>query len=153
MNVETICTYQRKGLLSGPQKPYGSIRRDGDTDATQVRFVKSAQRLDSSLDERGGLLMLDGGRHCDKTRLLAGQKRVDAGSKLADLLRIESVHPTVTTGCRTSCGKLLGPLIAAPRERPLVTRSEGPRKVRRARACVSWMLGKFPSSSVGTPLL
>ena len=45
VNVETIRFYQRKGLLPEPDKPYGSIRRYGETDVTRVRFVKSAQRL------------------------------------------------------------------------------------------------------------
>ncbi|MCI2667660.1 MerR family DNA-binding transcriptional regulator, partial [Enterobacter hormaechei] len=32
VNVETIRFYQRKGLLPEPDKPYGSIRRYGETD-------------------------------------------------------------------------------------------------------------------------
>ena len=51
VNLETIRFYQRKGLLSEPAKPYGSIRRYGQADVTRVRFVKSAQRLGFSLDD------------------------------------------------------------------------------------------------------
>src|SRR3546814_11961208 len=44
VNVETIRFYQRKGLLTEPGRPYGSIRRYGAVDVPRVRFVKSAQR-------------------------------------------------------------------------------------------------------------
>src|SRR3546814_6621658 len=66
VNVETIRFYQRKGLLPEPDKPYGSIRRYGETDVTRVRFVKSAQRLGFSLDEIAELLRLEDGTHCEE---------------------------------------------------------------------------------------
>ena len=130
VNVETIRFYQRKGLLPEPQKPYGGIRRYGEADVARVRFVKSAQRLGFSLDEVDGLLMLDDGAHCDQARHLAEQKLVDVRSKLADLLRIESVLTTLIDDCCASHGKVSCPLIAALQERPLETRSDGPRRVR-----------------------
>jgi MerR family mercuric resistance operon transcriptional regulator len=39
VNVETIRFYQRKGLLSEPERPPGGIRRYGGTDVARVRFV------------------------------------------------------------------------------------------------------------------
>lgn len=45
VNVETIRLYQRKGLLSEPDRPRGRIRRYGGPDVARVKFVKSAQRL------------------------------------------------------------------------------------------------------------
>ena len=127
MNVETIRFYQRKGLLPEPQKPYGSIRRYGEADVARVRFVKSAQRLGFSLDEVDGLLMLDDGAHCDQARHLAEHKLVDVRSKLADLLRIESVLTTLIDDCCASHGKVSCPLIAALQERPQQRRIDGPR--------------------------
>lgn len=35
VNVETIRFYQRKGLLPQPDRPYGSIRRYGETDVAR----------------------------------------------------------------------------------------------------------------------
>ena len=61
VNVETIRFYQRKGLLLEPDRPYGSIRRYGQTDVARVKFVKSAQRLGFSLDEIAELLTLEDG--------------------------------------------------------------------------------------------
>ena len=99
VNVETIRFYQRKGLLPEPDKPYGSIRRYGEADVARVKFVKSAQRLGFSLDEVGGLLMLDDGTHCDEARVLAEQKLKDVREKLADLHRIESVLALLVHDC------------------------------------------------------
>ena len=77
VNVETIRFYQRKGLLPEPDKPYGSIRRYGETDVTRVRFVKSAQRLGFSLDEIAELLRLEDGTHCEEASSLAEHKLKD----------------------------------------------------------------------------
>ena len=51
VNVEMIRFYQRKGLMSEPDRPLGSIRRYAETDIARVRFIKAAQRLGFSLDE------------------------------------------------------------------------------------------------------
>ena len=83
VNVETIRFYQRKGLLPEPDKPYGSIRRYGETDVTRVRFVKSAQRLGFSLDE------------------------------IAELLRLEAVLSDLVCACHARKGNVSCPLIAS----------------------------------------
>ena len=118
VNVETIRFYQRKGLLPEPDKPYGSIRRYGETDVARVRFVKSAQRLGFKLDEVAGLLTLDDGAHCDEARVLAEQKLGDVRAKLADLRRIESVLSALVDDCCASHGTVSCPLISALQERP-----------------------------------
>ena len=118
VNVETIRFYQRKGILPEPDRRYGSIRRYGQADVARVRFVKTAQRLGFSLDEVDGLLTLDDGAHCDEARQLAEQKLVDVRSKLADLLRIESVLANLVDDCCASHGTVSCPLIAALQERP-----------------------------------
>ncbi|MEP5176848.1 MerR family transcriptional regulator, partial [Marinobacter alexandrii] len=51
VHVETIRYYQRRGLLSEPQRPPGGIRRYGSADIDRLTFVKSAQNLGFSLDE------------------------------------------------------------------------------------------------------
>src|SRR3546814_14217958 len=79
VNVETIRFYQRKGLLTEPGRPYGSIRRYGAVDVTRVRFVKSAQRLGFSLAEIAELLSLE-----DRKSGVSGTSvsvRVDIGGR------------------------------------------------------------------------
>lgn len=105
--------YQRKGLLPEPDKPYGSIRRYGDSDVARVRFVKAAQRLGFSLDEVASLLRLEDGTHCNEARALAERKLADVRGKLQDLGRIETVLAKLVDDCCTNQGTVSCPLIAA----------------------------------------
>ncbi|MCC7240870.1 MAG: Hg(II)-responsive transcriptional regulator [Acidobacteria bacterium] len=113
VNVETIRFYQRKGLLPEPARPYGQIRRYGETDVARVMFVKSAQRLGFSLEEIAGLLQLDDGTHCDEARVMAEGKLEDVRAKLRDLRRIESVLRRLVADCCATHGTIACPLIAA----------------------------------------
>ena len=112
VNVETVRFYQRRGLLTAPDRPYGSIRRYGPADVARVKFVKAAQRLGFSLDEVAGLLTLDDGAHCDQARALAEAKLEDVRGKLADLRRIEKVLAALVRECCASRGTVSCPLIS-----------------------------------------
>ena len=113
VNVETIRFYQRKGLLPEPRRPYGGIRRYGESDVARVKFVKSSQRLGFSLKEIAGLLRLEDGTHCDEARAIAELKLDDVRSKLRDLRRMESVLKRLVADCCASRGTIACPLIAA----------------------------------------
>lgn len=113
VNVETIRFYQRKGLLSEPDKPYGSIRRYGEADVARVRFVKSAQRLGFSLDEIAELLRLEDGTHCTEASHLAEHKLKDVREKLADLTRIETALSELVHACHSRKGNFSCPLVAS----------------------------------------
>lgn len=113
VNIETIRFYQRKHLLSEPDKPQGSIRRYGREDVNRVRFVKSAQHLGFSLQEIAELLRLEDGTHCHEASSLAEHKLVDVRAKLADLARMEAVLSHLVGACRASQGKVSCPLIAS----------------------------------------
>jgi MerR family mercuric resistance operon transcriptional regulator len=116
VNVETIRFYQRKGLLSAPDKPYGSIRRYGHSDVARVKFVKSAQRLGFSLDEIAELLRLEDGAHCNQAGSLAELKLKDVREKLADLTRMEAALADLVCACHAAKGKVYCPLIASLQE-------------------------------------
>jgi MerR family transcriptional regulator, mercuric resistance operon regulatory protein len=111
VNVETIRFYQRKGLLSEPDKPYGSIRRYGDADMARVRFIKSAQRLDFSLEEVADLLRLEDGTHCEEAGSLAAHKLKDVREKLVDLTRMETALSQLVDACHAWKGNVSCPLI------------------------------------------
>ncbi|QJD28571.1 Hg(II)-responsive transcriptional regulator [Methylococcus geothermalis] len=113
VHVETIRFYQRRGLLPEPDKPYGSIRRYGETDVMRVRFVKSAQRLGFSLDEIAELLRLDDGTHCEEAASLAEHKLKDVREKQADLARMEAALSDLIGACHASKGNVSCPLIGA----------------------------------------
>ena len=112
VNVETVRFYQRRGLLTAPDRPYGSIRRYGPADVARVKFVKAAQRLGFSLDEVAGLLTLDDGALCDQARALAEARLEDVRGKLADLRRIEKVLAALVRECCASRGTVSCPLIS-----------------------------------------
>lgn len=113
VNVETIRFYQRKGLLSEPDKPLGSIRRYGGADVARVKFVKSAQQLGFSLDEIAELLRLQDGTQCSEARTLAEHKLVSVRQKLTDLTRIESALTSLIQQCCLTTGKVTCPLISS----------------------------------------
>lgn len=115
VNVETIRFYQRKGLMSEPERPYGSIRRYTDIDLNRVRFIKASQRLGFSLDEVGELLKLEDGTHCDEVRDHAERKLWDVREKLADLHRIETALSQLVDRCGKSRGAVKCPLISSLR--------------------------------------
>ncbi|QDL54981.1 Hg(II)-responsive transcriptional regulator [Rhodoferax aquaticus] len=116
VNVETIRFYQRKGLLTEPERPLGGIRRYGPEDVTRVRFIKSAQRLGFSLDEIAELLRLEDGTHCQEASSLATRKLTDVRERLADLSRMEKVLSELVGACNSRSGNVTCPLIASLQE-------------------------------------
>ena len=113
VTVETIRFYQRKGLLSEPEKPSGGIRRYGAVDLSRLKFVRSAQRLGFSLDEVLQLLKLEDGTHCSETAQLAAHHLTEVRAKLADLRRMESALSKLVTACSTHPDNVSCPLITA----------------------------------------
>lgn len=113
VNVETIRFYQRKGLLTKHNRPYGSIRRYGDMDVARARFIKSAQRLGFSLNEIEELLRLEDGTHCEEASRLAEHKLKDVRNKLTDLARLETVLSQLVCACHARKGNISCPLIAS----------------------------------------
>jgi len=113
VNVETIRFYQRKGLLSEPDKPLGSIRRYGGIDVARVKFVKSAQQLGFSLDEIAELLRLQDGTQCSEARTLAEHKLMSVRQKLTDLTQIELALTSLIQQCCLTTGKVTCPLISS----------------------------------------
>ena len=112
VSVETVRFYQRRGLLTEPEKPSGRIRRYGSSDVARVRFIKASQRLGFSLDEVAGLLSLDDGAHCDEARALAEAKLSNVRGKLADLRRIEKALTELVSECCATTGTVSCPLIS-----------------------------------------
>jgi DNA-binding transcriptional MerR regulator len=112
ISLDSVHNYGSKLKLSNsdskgqtPDKPYGSMRRYGETDVTRVRFVKSAQRLGFSLDEIAELLRLEDGTHCEEASSLAEHKLKDVRERMADLARMAALHPSRHSGecCRKAC--------------------------------------------------
>lgn len=113
VHVETIRYYQRRGLLTEPDRPLGGIRRYGEADAARIRFIKSAQKLGFSLDEITTLLMLDDGTQCSAANKIAQQKLNDVRSKLGDLRRMEKTLKKLVGECEKGRGQICCPIISS----------------------------------------
>ena len=98
-NVETIRYYQRRGLLSEPDKPESGYRRYSAEQVKRVRFIKRAQELGFTLEEILGLLRLDGAHACAETRDLAARKLEMIEGKLADLAAMRKALSKLVRGC------------------------------------------------------
>jgi len=113
VNVETIRFYQRRGLLTEPDKPLGGIRRYGEADIARVLFIKAAQRIGFTLGEIFQLLQLDDGTQCSQARAIAEHKLDDVRQRLSDLQRIEAALAQLVDRCASRRGQVNCPLIAA----------------------------------------
>lgn len=58
VNVETIRFYERKGLITQPQKPIEGFRQYSSETLQRLYFIKRAQDLGFTLDEISSLLKL-----------------------------------------------------------------------------------------------
>ncbi|KVW91342.1 Hg(II)-responsive transcriptional regulator [Thiobacillus denitrificans] len=120
VNVETIRFYQRRGLLTEPDKPLGGIRHYAEADVARVLFIKAAQRIGFTLDEIAQLLKLDDGAHCSEARAIAEHKLTDVRQRLSDLQRIEAALAQLVDRCASHRGQVSCPLIDALQPMPPV---------------------------------
>lgn len=113
VNVETIRYYQRRGLVTEPNKPLGGHRRYSDGDVNALRFIKRAQVLGFTLEEIENLLRLDGANSCSNTHDLAMYKLNMIEAKMADLAAMRDALAGLVRRCEL--GNRLGrcPIIQA----------------------------------------
>ncbi len=113
VNVETIRYYQRRGLLSEPEKPLNGHRRYPAASANRVRFIKRAQVLGFTLEEIAALLRLDAAHACGETRDLATRKHQLIEQKLADLTAMRNALAKLMRQCDSRDGTGACPIIDA----------------------------------------
>lgn len=113
VNVETIRYYQRRGLVGEPDKPLGGIRRYTDSHVRRLKFIRKAQALAFSLDDVGGLLALEDGRHCREAENLGSKKLAIVRERMAQLGKVEKALATLVEQCCRNRGKVRCPLIFA----------------------------------------
>ncbi len=112
MGIETIRYYQRRGLLTQPQRPYGGQRAYKHADVERVRFIKRAQTLGFSLDEIAELLKLDAGTGHARAHALGARRLTEIEGKLADLLAMRDALRALLRRCEHRRGRVACPIIA-----------------------------------------
>jgi MerR family mercuric resistance operon transcriptional regulator len=113
VNVETIRYYQRRGLMTEPDKPISGHRRYAADAIKRVHFIKRAQVLGFTLEEISSLLELDEARACADTRELAARKLEVIENKLADLKAMRKALIALLRQCDTGTTKGRCPIIHA----------------------------------------
>ncbi len=103
VNIETIRHYQRKELITEPEKPLGGFRHYPNTSVDRIRFIKRAQQLGFSLGEIKQLLIL-GDQHCGDVQALAQEKRDKIKDQIAGLLTIQTALDELISTCDSDIG-------------------------------------------------
>ncbi|MBN4054032.1 Hg(II)-responsive transcriptional regulator [Haliea sp. AH-315-K21] len=113
VSVETIRFYQRKSLLSIPEKPYGGIRHYSAKDLDRLQFIRITKWLGFTLNEISELLALESGYHCNEVSRLAEDKLIEVRKKLKKLNQIEDALSDLVSTCQSTDGNVSCPLIEA----------------------------------------
>lgn len=117
VGVETIRYYQRRGLLDTPERPPGGttgggVRRYGDADLRQLRFIRAAQAAGFTLDEIAELLTLDATGDRARALELANLRIAALDAKIAELQSARASLARLADHCAHG-GKGPCPIIAA----------------------------------------
>jgi MerR family mercuric resistance operon transcriptional regulator len=85
VTVETVRYYQRRGLLAVPSRRRGEIRRYGDEDLEQLRFIRRAQDMGFALSEIEHLIRLRTEGQCQQTRAIVAERLGAIEQQIASL--------------------------------------------------------------------
>jgi DNA-binding transcriptional MerR regulator len=94
VNPQTLRYYERRGLLSEPERTTGGHRLYPPETVTMLRGVKAAQRLGFTLEEITALLARAGLRDRARVKLGEIEVRIEELTAVADMLRA-----AVDAGC------------------------------------------------------
>lgn len=101
VNVETLRYYERRGLLSAPDRSPSGYRSWPPEAVRTVRFVKRAQEVGFTLADVEELLHLAGGgpESCDAVRELAHTRIDDMDRRIADLQAMRQALARLVKTC------------------------------------------------------
>ncbi|RKS74327.1 DNA-binding transcriptional MerR regulator [Actinomadura pelletieri DSM 43383] len=99
VNPQTLRYYERRGLLTEPERTLGGHRLYPAETITVLRAIKTAQRLGFTLDEIADLLKTTRHGH-PGLRNRAREKLLEIEQHITDLQTVRStLHEAVNTGC------------------------------------------------------
>jgi len=101
INIETICYYERVGLLPEPPRSQGGHRLYANSHLKRLVFIRRCRELGFSLEEvRALLVLVDGGSYtCGEVEALTSAHLDEVRRKLADLKRLEKVLKEMVARC------------------------------------------------------
>lgn len=89
VSVETIRFYQRRGLLTQPERRGSGFREYTEDDLWRLAFIRRAQQLGFTLGEIAELLGPAQARSADDILRAAEAKLSSVGEQLAELARLQ----------------------------------------------------------------
>ncbi|MDB5709515.1 MAG: MerR family transcriptional regulator [Sphingomonas bacterium] len=103
VGVETVRYYQRRGLLGQPARTglRDGVRRYGERDVQQLRFIRAAQGAGFTLDQIGALLDLDATDDRARARALAAEQIAALDAKIAALVTARDALVRLARDCAT----------------------------------------------------
>jgi MerR family mercuric resistance operon transcriptional regulator len=109
VGVETVRYYQRRGLLSTPQRTGGTglgggIRRYGEEDVRRLRFIRSAQVAGFTLEQIRELIALDASEDRERARQLANERLAILDAKIAELEAARKSLRRLARDCAATTG-------------------------------------------------
>lgn len=113
VGVETVRYYERRGLVTQPERVAGGYRRYGGGHVHRIRFIKRAQDLGFTLEEIESLLALEDGTDRRSIRRVASARLEEIRRRIADLQRIEHVLAHLLHKCEAHAKSPRCPIIAA----------------------------------------
>lgn len=115
VNVQTLRYYERRGLLSPPERSEGGHRQYPSETVRLLRFIKRAQDLGFTLKEIQELIGLreTRGRNRSQVRRLAAAKLVDVDEKINRLRAIRKAVAALIESCACKGQTLECPILEA----------------------------------------
>lgn len=104
VNKETIQYYERRKLITEPDRRQSGYRIFTQRHVDQIKFIKRAQDLGFTLSEIKDLLALrlDGDTPCEPVRAKAKSKLKDVKRKIQDLNRMKNVLADLIKKCEAN---------------------------------------------------
>lgn len=104
VGVETVRYYQRRGLLTEPQRPTvggpaGGVRRYGGEDLRRLKFIRSAESAGFTLEEISELIALDAGDDRPRAREMAQGRLAALDAKIAELQAARAALAKLGNAC------------------------------------------------------
>ncbi len=99
--IDTVRYYERRGLLSPPQRRPSGYRSYQDEDLTRLRFIRRGKALGFTLDEIRELLRLGAAQDADRSevRALAARRLADVEQRLRELTAIRDTLSELVATC------------------------------------------------------
>lgn len=104
VSIATVRYYQRRGLMSQPNRPSGGgFREYGEDDLVRLLLIRRAQELGFTLAEVLELTAYVQDRDCDAILLMADRKLDEVKSQVAALEKIRGSLTELIAGCPRGC--------------------------------------------------